>query len=111
MTGERLKPRPLADLTPENLRVLVEDLEGPGWYSSADLYGYYLTLVRRDGLEPVSAKAFGGALRALGYRASTRRVGGVPSRGWMITQRAFRGGTPDNPGGTHPDRVAVPLFP
>lgn len=109
MAGEHLKPRPVADLTPENLRVLVEDLEGPGWYSSADLYAYYLILAKRDGMEPVTHRAFGGALRALGYKDSTRRVAGVHRRGWFLPQRAFRAGTPDNPRGTHPDRVALPL--
>jgi hypothetical protein len=101
-------PQPVADLTPENLRRLVEGLEGPGWYTSKDLYGWYVSEAERAGLSTVSQRKFGAVLRELGYKPSNKRVGGRNQRGWFISQRAFRGGTPDNPGGTHPHRVVAP---
>lgn len=85
-----LRPRLVADLTPENLKTIVEDIGGPGWYTSASLYGWYVGMAREGGLEPVSQRKFGGVLREMGYRTAIRRVDGKHARCWFITRRAIR---------------------
>lgn len=90
-------PRPVgvADLDPHNLQSLMVDMGyGPGWYTSAGLYAWYANLVRSESLEPPSQKAFGMALKELGYRSAIRRVDGKHARCWFITQRALRGEGP-----------------
>lgn len=96
--------RPVADLTPDNLRILMEDMgTGPGWYTSGDLYRWYESMARQDKLQPVSQRKFGGVLRELGYKSARRRVDGVPARCWFITKRALRGGAFPGDKGTHPN--------
>jgi hypothetical protein len=86
-----LVPRKLAELTPENLRILMEDIgHGPGWYTSSDLYNWYRSMAEEDGLEAVSKKMFGMVLGRLGYRNATRLVGGKTARCWFITKKALR---------------------
>lgn len=81
----------MADLTPDNLRRVLEDMgQGTGWYVSGELYRWYTSMCAEDGLEPVTARKFGGVLRELGYRSATRRVDGVHRRCWLITRRALR---------------------
>lgn len=82
----------VADLTPANLRRVLEDMGGgPDWYSSADLYKWYASMAREAGLEPLTQNAFGRALTGLGYRASIRRKnGGVLTRCRFISARAWR---------------------
>ena len=89
-TPGRLRPRKLADITPENLKELINDIGGPGTYPSADLYRWYVGMCREDDLEPVTKRMFGGALRQLGYRSVVRRVCGQPVRCWVISNRAVR---------------------
>lgn len=92
-----LRPRlvPVADLTPDNLRALIEDMgRGPGWYTSADLYAWYADMAREGELEPVTKKKFGMVLGELGYQNAIRRVGGKGARSWFITRRAERGELP-----------------
>ena len=92
MADTGLQPRRLADLTPENLRRLMEDMgTGPGWYPSADLYRWYVGMCREDGLEPVTQRKFGAVLRDLEYKSATRRVDGKHARCWFISNRALRG--------------------
>lgn len=92
-------PRGVADLSPDNLRAVLEDMgRGPGWYTSADLYAWYVSMASEDNLDPVTRKKFGATLRSLGYRSATRRVDGRHSRSWFITRRALR----DTPAGTDP---------
>jgi Cdc6-like AAA superfamily ATPase len=92
MTELGLQPRRLADLTPENLRRLMEDIgRGPGWYASADLYRWYVGMCEEDKLEPVTQRKFGGVLRELKYRSAVRRVDGKHTRCWYISNRALRG--------------------
>jgi hypothetical protein len=93
-TERTLRPRPIADLTPENLRTIVEDIGGPGWYTSAALYAWYVGMCQEEKLEPVTHRKFGGVLRELGYKTSIRRVAGKHSRCWFITRRALREGEP-----------------
>lgn len=82
----------MADLTPDNLRTLLNDMgQGPGWYTSASLYRWYAAMAREDDLEPVSQKRFGMVLGELGYRRHVRRVDGHNARCWFISARAFRG--------------------
>jgi phage/plasmid-associated DNA primase len=88
--GDGLQPRRIAELTPENLKTLVEDIGGPGWYPAGDLYRWYVGMCREDGLEPVSKKKFGMVLKAMGYQTKTRRVAGQNARCWLITRRAVR---------------------
>lgn len=92
--------RPVAELTPDNLRRLLEDMDsGPGLYTSADLYRWYVGMAKEAKLEPVSHRRFGGVLRELGYQSKHQRVNGVISRCWFISKRAFRGGaSPGDPG-------------
>lgn len=93
--GKGLEPRKLADLTPENLRRVLEDMGGgPGWYTSSDLYRWYVSMCAEDDLEPVTQRKFGAVLKELGYRNATRRVDGVHRRSWFITRRALRGELP-----------------
>lgn len=92
MTGQGLLPRRLADLTPENLKRLIEDMDrGPGWYASGDLYRWYVGMCQEDDLEPVTHRKFGAVLRDLGYRSDIRRVDGKHTRSWFISKRALRG--------------------
>lgn len=89
--GQGLEPRKLADLTPDNLRRVLEDMgQGPGWYTSAALYDWYASMCTEDDLEPVTKRMFGGVLRGMGYRSATRRVDGKHARCWFITRRALR---------------------
>ena len=89
---QTLRPRPIADLTPENLKILVDDMGAePGWYTSASLYGWYLGMCKEAGLEPVTQKKFGMVLRELGYRTQVRRTDGTTARCWYLTRRAARG--------------------
>jgi hypothetical protein len=86
-----LQPRKLADLTPENLRRVLEDMgQGPGWYTSADLYAWYAGMCEEDDLEPVTKRMFGGVLKGMGFRNAIRRVDGKHARCWFITRRATR---------------------
>jgi hypothetical protein len=88
-----LRPRlvPVADLTPENLGLMIKDMEAePGWYTSAHLYAWYTGMAREAELEPVSQKKFGMVLKALGFRASTRRVDGANARCWFLPRHAIR---------------------
>lgn len=91
-----IRPTGRADLTPENLRAVLEDMgRGPGWYTSADLYNWYTGMVAEEGLEPVSKKKFGATLAELGYKRAFRRdpaQGGKHARSWFITRRALREG-------------------
>jgi hypothetical protein len=97
-TDGLLAPRPLAELTAENLKRLMEDKgAGAGWYASADLYTWYVGMCEEDELAPVSAKKFGMVLRELGYRRVNQRVEGVMTRGWFISNRALRGKLPRKP--------------
>lgn len=84
------KPRKLAELTPENLKILIQDIGGPGYYASADLYRWYVGMAKEGDMEPVSQRKFGGVLRELGYRSVVRRVEGKPTRCWFITRKAVR---------------------
>lgn len=85
-------PRKVADLTPENLRRVVEDMgQGPGWYASADLYRWYAGMCAEDDLNPVTKRKFGAVLKELNYRSGTRRVAGKNTRCWFISNRALRG--------------------
>ena len=89
-----LQPRtvPIADLTLENLKIFVTGMNlEPGYYSAADLHGWYVTMARDADLEPINKKEFGASLKALGYRSSIRRTGGVPARCWFLSRRAWRG--------------------
>lgn len=89
-----LRPRlvPVADLTPDNLRALIEDMgRGAGWYTSADLYEWYEGMAAEAKLEPVTKKKFGMVLGELGYRSAIRRVDGKGARCWFLTKRAERG--------------------
>lgn len=86
-------PRPtgVAGLDPHNLQALLTDMgAGPGWYVSADLYRWYASMVIQEGLQPPSKRAFGLALKALGYRSAIRRVDGKHVRSWFISRRAWR---------------------
>ena len=85
-----MKPRKLADLTPENLRALIEDIGGPGTYTSAELYRWYVAMAKEDDLEPVTHRKFGGVLTELGYKRLTRVIDGHRVRCWFITRRATR---------------------
>lgn len=105
-TAPLLVPRPtgVAGLDPHNLRALILDLgAGPGWYVSADLYRWYASMVIAEGLQPPSKRAFGLALRSLGYRSALRRVDGKHVRSWFITRRALRGDPPREQ--TEPERT------
>lgn len=94
-----------ADLDPHNLQALIIDMgAGPGWYVSADLYRWYASMVIAEGLQPPSKRAFGLALRSLGYRSGLRRVDGKHVRSWYITNRALRGEPP--PDRTQPTETA-----
>lgn len=91
MEETRLRPHGTADLTPENLRAVLEDMGGgPGWYTSKSLYAWYTGMAREDNLEPVSIKKFGMVLGELGYQRALRRVDGKNTRSWFITARALR---------------------
>lgn len=90
MTSYGLQPKRLAELTPENLKRVVEDIGGPGVYPSADLYRWYVGMCRESGLESVSRRKFGLVLKEMGYRSVTRRVCDQPTRCWVITRRAVR---------------------
>lgn len=93
MTDQPLVPRPtgVAGLDPHNLQALLVDMGcGPGWYVSADLYRWYASMVIAEGLQPPSKRAFGLALKSLGYRSALRRVDGKHARSWFITRRAWR---------------------
>lgn len=82
---------PIADLTPENLKALIRDMDAePGWYTSAALYGWYEGMASESGLEPVSQKKFGMVLRELGFRNALRRSAGQPARCWFIPRHAIR---------------------
>lgn len=88
----------VADLDAANLQALMEDMgRGPGWYPTTDLYDWFSRMARAQGAEPVSKKAFGMALRGLGYVPSSQRDHsreGKLARGWFITRRALRGDLP-----------------
>jgi hypothetical protein len=89
-----LRPRlvPVADLTTDNLQALIVDMgRGPGWYTSADLYDWYVAMARESELEPVTKKKFGMVLGELGFRSAIRRKDGRPARSWFISARAERG--------------------
>lgn len=89
----RPQVRPVAELTPDNLRRLLEDMDsGPGLYTSADLYRWYANMAGEADLAPVTRRKFGAVLRELGYKPRQARVNGKISRCWFITRRAFRGG-------------------
>lgn len=92
MTENRLTaPRRIAELTPDNLRVLIEDMgDGPGWYIAADLYRWYVAMCKDAALEPVAQNKFGAVLRELGYQSSRRRFCGDIYRCWLITKQATR---------------------
>lgn len=91
MEPGKLEIERTAHLTPANLRAVLEDLgEGPGWYSSADLYGWFVGMCRSNDADPISQRAFGAALKDMGYRSSVRRVDGKTARSWFITRRAWR---------------------
>lgn len=94
--GDGLRPRRIAELTPENLKTLVEDIGGPGWYAAGDLYRWYVGMCREDDLEPVTKKKFGTVLKAMGYQSKVRRVAGQNARCWFITRRAVREVQPDH---------------
>ena len=82
---------PIADLTPENLKALIRDMDAePGWYTSAALYGWYTGMARESELEPVTQKKFGMVLRELGFRNALRRSAGQPARCWFIPRHAIR---------------------
>jgi hypothetical protein len=85
MTISGLRPRRIAELTPENLAVLIEDMGGPGYYRSADLYRWYVGLTEEDDLEPISHRKFGGALKEMGFQSLVRSLEGKPVRCWNIT--------------------------
>jgi len=87
-----LKPREVrvADLTPENLRILIKDIGGPGYYPAADLYRWYVGMAREVDSEPVTKRKFGVALTQLGYKSTVQRKHGKPTRCWVITRRAER---------------------
>lgn len=84
---DSLTPRPLADLTSENLKAILADMgAGPGWYASRDLYDWYVQMCREAGLAPVTKRMFGGSLAKLGYRRGLRRTpGGGAVRSWLLT--------------------------
>lgn len=91
MSNQGFRPRPVADLTPENLKILIDDMgTGPGWYTSHDLFTWYEAMCKEGGLIPVTRRAFGNALKGLGYKNSVRRYGNKPARCWYITRRAER---------------------
>lgn len=94
--GDGLRPRRVADLTAENLKTLVDDIGGPGWYSAGDLYRWYARMCEEDDLEPVTKKKFGMVLKSMGYQSKTRRVAGQNARCWLITRRAVREVQPDH---------------
>src|ERR1041385_5752413 len=85
-----VKPQKVADLTPENLKILIEDIGGPGWYASADLYRWYAGMAESAGLEPVTHRKFGGVLREMGFQSKIRVLHGKHTRCWLITSRALR---------------------
>jgi hypothetical protein len=90
----------VAEVTPECLRLILQDMgAGAGWQASGALYRWYVMMCEEDNLAPVSAKAFGMALRAMGYVPKHQRVDGKITRGWKLTRRAERG-LPPRPG--HP---------
>lgn len=91
----RLNPRKLADLTPENLKELINDIGGPGVYPASDLYIWYVGMCKEDDLEPVTKHMFGVTLRKLGYQSVVRRVCGEPARCWVISKRAVRDPAPN----------------
>lgn len=94
-TGLRPQIRPIADLTPDNLRRVLEDMgTGPGWYTSAALYNWYSSMAKEDGMNPVSKKMFGTVLGSLGYQRAIKYVEGKTARSWFITRRAIRGEAP-----------------
>lgn len=94
-TGLRPQIRPIADLTPDNLRRVLEDMGAePGWYTSAALYDWYASMAREGGLTPVSKKRFGAVLGELGYKRAVKSVDGKTARSWFITRRAIRGEAP-----------------
>lgn len=79
-------------LTAGNLRAVLEDMgASPGWIPARDLYRWFSSMCREEGLEPVTANQFGRDLRALGYRNAIQRDYGTRRWSWLITQRAFRG--------------------
>ena len=88
----------VAGLTARNLAALVQDMGvEPGWRAAADLYRWYVGMCRERDLEPPSARSFGVALKALGYRAAIRRdpsQDGKHARCWFLTRRAWRGELP-----------------
>jgi hypothetical protein len=89
-----LRPRmvAVADLTKENLQAMLRDMDAqPGWHLASDLYAWYEGMAREAGLAAVSRKKFGMVLAELGFRSSTRRVGGRPGRRcWFLPRHAIR---------------------
>jgi hypothetical protein len=63
---------------------------GAGWYTSAELYAWYVGLARENNLEPITQRTFGGALRAMEYTSAIRRWDGNHARCWFISRRALR---------------------
>lgn len=98
MTLPQVRAAGVAELDADNLRALMEDMgREPGWYTSAELHTWYASMARADGLEPPSQKAFGRALRELGYQSAIRRVDGKHARCWRIVRRAWRAQGPRTP--------------
>lgn len=83
---------PWADLTPECLARVLEDMgiTQPGPVATGRLYQRYVSMVDEDDLWPIGVRKFGESMRALGYFSRTRRIDGVPTRCWVLTNRAFR---------------------
>lgn len=91
MGPEELEIERTAHLTPANLKAVLEDLGAePGWHASADLYGWFAEMCANNDAAPTSQRAFGAALKEMGYRSSVRRVDGKTARCWFITRRAWR---------------------
>jgi hypothetical protein len=67
--------------------LLAADL-GAGYFTASELYAWHSEMIKVEGREPVSKKAFGMALKEAGLKAVIRRTGeeGKPARCWLITR-------------------------
>lgn len=85
--------RPIARLTPRNLKALLaESAAQPGVYTAGWLYEEYLALCEWAEAQPISKKAFGMSLAHQGCTPTTKREDGKQHRAWMLPRSRFRFG-------------------
>ena len=65
---------------------------GAGTFTAADLYGWYVSLLKQEGREPVTKQKFGTALKEAGWHSSTEYLNDRMTRCWMVTKPWARRG-------------------